>query len=88
MAVWHVLHDEEADCHADATQVACAFFAYADKVGVKNLPDGQSTLQFTRAQLDRLSIGAELTDIPWGSKRFKLPPSGLASALGLLPLAC
>ena len=49
--------------------------AYA--VGVKNLPDGQSALQFTRAQLDRLGIGRELTELPWGSKRFKLPPSSL-----------
>jgi transposase len=77
VAVWHVLHEEEVDCHADATQVACAFFAYAYKVGVKNLPEGQSALQFTRSQLDRLGIGTELTEIPWGSKRFKLPPSTL-----------
>jgi transposase len=75
VAVWHVLNDKEVDCHADATQVACALFAYAYKVGVKNLPDGQSALAFTRAELDRLGIGQELTEIPWGSKRFKLPPS-------------
>jgi transposase len=75
VAVWHVLHEETVDRHADATQVACAFFACAYKVGVKNLPEGQSALEFTRAQLDRLGIGAELTEIPWGSKRFKLPPS-------------
>jgi transposase len=75
VAVWHVLHEQAVDCHADATQVACAFFAYAYKVGVKNLPDGQSALQFTRAQLDRLGIGMQLTEIPWGSKRFTLPPS-------------
>jgi transposase len=75
VAVWHVLHEQAVDRHADATQVACAFFAYAYKVGVKNLPAGQSALQFTRAQLDRLGIGMELTEIPWGSKRFTLPPS-------------
>jgi hypothetical protein len=33
VAVWHVLHEETVDCHADATQVACAFFAYAYTVG-------------------------------------------------------
>jgi hypothetical protein len=81
VAVWHVLSDEEVDCHADARQVACAFFAYAYKVGVKNLPDKQSALEYTRAQLDRLGIGAELSEIPWGSKRFKLPPSRLNAAL-------
>lgn len=81
VAVWHVLHEQEVDCHADATQVACAFFAYAYKVGVKNLPDKQSALEFTRAQLDRLGIGAKLSEIPWGSKRFKLPPSQLNAAV-------
>jgi transposase len=81
VAVWHVLHEETVDRHADATQVACAFFAYAYKVGVKNLPEGQSALEFTRAQLDRLGIGAELTEIPWGSKRFKLPPSHQGAAM-------
>jgi len=42
-----------------------------------NLPDGQSALQFTCNQLDRLDIGQGVTHIPWGSKRFKLPPSQL-----------
>jgi hypothetical protein len=51
------------------------------KVGVKHLPDGQSALQFTRNQLDRLGIGATLTEIPWGSKTFKLPPSKLPPKL-------
>ena len=47
------------------------------RVGVKNLPDGQSALQFTRDQLDRLKLGHDLTHLPWGSKHFKLPPSQL-----------
>ena len=50
-------------------------FAYAYRVGVKNLPVGQSALQFTRDQLDRLKLGHDLTHLPWGSKHFKLPPS-------------
>jgi hypothetical protein len=44
---------------------------------VCNLPEGQSALQFTRNQLDRLGIGEDVTTIPWGLKRFKLPPSQL-----------
>lgn len=79
MVVWHVLPAEEVARYADATQVVCAFFADADKVGVKNLPEGQSALQFTQAQLDRLGIGAALSAIPWGSKRFK-PPTSKVSA--------
>ncbi len=77
VVAWHVLAKAIVDRFADPTQVACSFFAYAYKVGVKNLPDGQSALQFTRAQLDRLGIGQDLTEIPWGSKKFKLPPSQL-----------
>ena len=57
--------------------VAGTFFAYAYRVGVRNLPDGLNDKAFTRAQLDRLGIGQELRTIPWGSKRPKLPPSTL-----------
>ena len=77
IAVWHVLSEQTADRFAEPQQVACALFAHAYKVGVKHLPDGQSALQFTRNQLDRLHIGAAVTEIPWGSKTFKLPPSRL-----------
>jgi transposase len=73
--VWHVIAEAVADRFADPTQIACSFFAFAYKVGVKNLPEGQSALRFTRNQLDRLGIGQELTQIPWGSKKFSLPTS-------------
>ncbi len=43
----------------------------------KNLPHGQTALQFTRAQMDRLGIGQEVVIVPWGTKRHKLPPSKL-----------
>ena len=79
VAVWHVLTDHEVDRFAEPTNVACSFFALAYKVRVKNLPDGLSALAFTRQQLDRLKIGADLQRIPWGSKTFKLPPSQLAA---------
>jgi hypothetical protein len=42
-------------------------------VGVRNLPEKQSALAFTREQLERLGLGTELDEIPWGSKTFKLP---------------
>ncbi len=80
VVVWHVLSEEQVDRYADPRQVACSFFAHAYKVGVKNLPEGQKALQFTRNQLDRLGIGAEPTQIPWGSKKFKLPASKLIPA--------
>jgi hypothetical protein len=47
-------------------------------VGVKNLPEGQSALAFTRIQLDRLGLGMDLQAVPWGKTHPKLPPSKLA----------
>ncbi len=51
-------------------------FLYAYRVKVRNL-GGMSAKQWTRYQMDRLGIGRELSEIPWGRKRVKLPPSGL-----------
>jgi hypothetical protein len=75
--VWHGLTYGEADHFAQPSQVACSLFAHAYRVGVKNLPEGRSALAFTRYHLDRLGMGQEMTHIPWGSKKFKLPPSSL-----------
>jgi transposase len=77
VTVWHVLSKECADRYAIPEQVACALFRLAYQVGVANLPDGLSALEFTRQQLDRLKIGQGITEIPWGNRRFKLPPSTL-----------
>jgi len=74
VAVWHILTKAEADRHAAPQQVATSLFTLAHRVRVKNLPEKQSALQFTRNQLDRLGIGQQVTRIPWGSKRYKLPP--------------
>lgn len=80
VSVWHVLTKQCADRYAVPEQVACSFFALAYRMGVANLPDGLGALAFTRQQLDRLGLGQELTEIPWGSKRFKLPPSKLVGS--------
>jgi transposase len=77
VAVWHVLSEKAADRFADPTSVACSFFAHAYRVGIRNLPEGQSAIAFTREQLDRLGIGQDLLEIPWGSKPHKLPVSKL-----------
>jgi hypothetical protein len=77
VSVWHLLAEETVDRFAKEVQVARQFFGFAYKVGVESLPDGQSAKEFTRNQLDRLGIGRDMTHIPWGSKRFKLPPSKL-----------
>ena len=80
IAVWHVLTGATADRFATPEQVAAAFYALAYKVGVRNLPNGVGARQFVRDQLDRLGLGDEITHIPWGSKRFRLPPSRVGEA--------
>lgn len=77
VAVWHILTKEEVDKYADPVQVACALFALAYQLGVRNLPEKRSAKEFVRHHLDRLKIGREVREIPWGSKRFKLPLSKL-----------
>jgi len=80
VVIWHVLSQEIADRFAEPDKVASSFFRYAYKVGTKNLPEGRSATSFVRAQLDRLGIGMELTEVPWGSRHPKLPPSSLAAS--------
>ena len=77
VVVWQVLSKETGDKFADPTQVACGLFAFAHRVRAKNLPNGLSALQFTRDQMDRLGLGQDVLILPWGTKRFKLPPSKL-----------
>jgi transposase len=77
ITVWHVLTNEIVDKHHDPRDIACSLFKLAYAVKVRNLPDKQSAIQFTRNQLDRLGIGADIETIPWGTKKVKLPPSKL-----------
>jgi len=77
ITVWNVLMKKVVDLHHDPTNVACSFFKLAYDVRVRNLPGNLSAVQFTRQQLDRLGIGADLECIPWGTKKPKLPPSRL-----------
>jgi transposase len=80
ITVWYVLMKEVADQHHDPRDVACSFFKLAYAVKVRNLPGNQSAREFTRSQLDRLSIGIDLKTIRWGTRTVKLPPSRLKPA--------
>jgi hypothetical protein len=75
VAVWHILTRAEADRFADDRNVAGSLYALAYKMGVRYLPEGVGARQYVRDQLDRLGLGQELTHIPSGKKRFRLPPS-------------
>lgn len=86
VVIWHVLTYQSLDRHAEPERLAPAlpawgatFMQTAYILGKANRPAGQSTVQYVRQQLDRLEIGAELTEIPWGTKKppLPLPPSGI-----------
>ena len=47
VAVWHVHKKQVLDRFADPQNVARSLIAHAYKVGVSNLPKGQSALVFT-----------------------------------------
>lgn len=77
IAVWHLLSEEVPDKYAVPEKVAATFFRHAYRVGIQNLPEGMSALEYTRHNLDRMGIGQNLTKLRWGSKTFNLPPSSL-----------
>jgi transposase len=83
VAVWHVLSDDEPDRFADAGIVARKMMQHAYLLGKANRPEGLSTGQFVRQQLDALGIGADITEIPWGVTRppLPLPPSKLLAGI-------
>ena len=55
---------------------------HARRAGDVRRAAGVGARQFVRDQLDRLGLGSDITHIPWGSKRFKLPPSRVGEAGG------
>jgi transposase len=77
VTVWHVLTKEQADRFAEPQGVGRTLLAHAYRVGVKNLPSGQSAPGFVREQLDRLNLGQDIKTVPWGSEHRNLPPSHL-----------
>lgn len=80
VALWHVLSRQVADRFAEPRDVARSLLAHAYKVGMKNLPEQQPPIAFTRNRLDRLHIGIDLDlkEVRWGSDYRKLPLSKLS----------
>jgi transposase len=79
VVVWHLLTDIAADKHGDAQQIAEGYYAfYFDLGGKENLAGAPSAVEYTRAQLDDLGIGQDVTQIikdKETGKRVILPPS-------------
>ena len=74
-----VRHGDPIGIEVEPERLARKFMQVAYTLSKANRPAGQSTGQYVRRQLDRLGIGAELTEIPWGTKNppLPLPPSSL-----------
>jgi transposase len=75
VAVWHVLTEGCADRFAEPEIVARKLLQHAYRLGAENRPDGQSTAEYVREQLDRLGLGEDLTAIQWGKRTISLPPA-------------
>jgi hypothetical protein len=90
VSIWFVLTHEVPDRFAEVEIVARKLTQYAYLLGQANRPAGQTAAQFVRDHLDRLGLGADLTEIPWGAKKppLPLPPSRLSlrSAKERLPI--
>jgi hypothetical protein len=90
VSIWFVLTHEVPDRFAEVEIVARKLTQYAFLLGQTNRPAGQTAAQFVRNHLDRLDLGADLTEIPWGIKKppLPLPPSRLSqrSAEERLPI--
>jgi transposase len=81
VSVWHILTKGCPDRFADPEFVARKLLKHAYRLGREHRPQGQSAGQYVRHQLDRLGLGAELTEIPLDkSRRILLPPSQLGTA--------
>ena len=82
IAVWHVLTEGCADCHAEPQRLARKLMQVTYQLGKNNRPAGQSTAALVRSQLDRLGIAREVSQIAWGPKKhpIPLPPSSLPPA--------
>lgn len=79
VSIWHILTFQVADKHAEPLRVARKLMQSTYKLGIANRTNGQSSAAFVREQLDRLKLGLDIPNIPWGSKKkpIPLPPSAL-----------
>jgi transposase len=81
VSIWHILKKHEVDQHASEVMIARAFFDFAhNDAGVANLPDGMTTAEFTRLNLDKLGIGKDLVKVMYGRHTYLLPQSSLLGA--------
>ncbi len=80
VTVWHVLAYNATDRFVEPARVARKYIQYSYYLGKAKPTARQSGPTFAREQLDKLGIGKDLKEIPWGVKKppVILPPSKLA----------
>ena len=74
VAIWHVLHEQAADVHADAERVAFKFRVWSWKL-TDEQRGGLTTRQFVRYQLMHLGLGHDLTHVVRGGAKRLIAPA-------------
>lgn len=73
VSVWFVLTKDTSDRFAEPAMVARKLMQFSYLLGKDNRPASQSAAQYVRYHLDRLGLGADLTEIPCGAKKKPVP---------------
>lgn len=73
VAIWHILSERVADCHAEPAMVACKLLRWSWELTGEQR-GGLTSRQFVRYGLLRLGLGNDLTGFTYGGM-----PRGLAS---------
>lgn len=76
VAVWHVLTEQVADCHADPVRVAGTFLRWTRQKRPVTRPPLEHRA-FVRQMLDQIGVGAEVEQFRYGSQVYVLPPTSV-----------
>jgi transposase len=81
VAVWHVLTEQVADCHADPVRVAGTFLRWTRQKRPATSPQvAQKT--FVRQMLDQIGLGATVETFSSGGQNSVLPPTSVVKDTG------
>jgi transposase len=81
VAVWHVLTEQVADCHADPVRVAGTFLRWTRQKRLASSPH-LAHRAFVRQMLDQVGLGAEVEQFRYGSQVYVLPPTSVVKGTG------
>ncbi len=81
VAVWHVLTEQVADCHADPNRVAGTFLRWTRQKRLATSPRLEQRA-FVRQMLDQVGLGAAVEQFRYGSQVYVLPPTTVVKDTG------